>query len=106
MFKDFFKKKHKFLFNESENVACIVCDHVLNRTRDILFVTHDLDDGQWSFLCGGEDHEMRNYKLISLKQVIEIDESVNDLYEMPLGFGADRKKIGAKWEPFKQPEVE
>jgi hypothetical protein len=102
MLKKLFKKKRDFLFNESENVACIVCDHVINKQRDILLVTHDADDGQWGFLCGSEDHQIENYKLISLNHVIEIDESVNGLHDMPVGFGAEREKVGADWEPFKQ----
>lgn len=104
MFKRLFNNKPKFLFDESENVACIVCDHVINKHRDILLVTHDAEDGQWGFLCGAEDHEMVNYKLIAIKNAIEIDESVNELHDMPLGFGAERKKVGADWHIFKQTE--
>lgn len=102
MFGGLFNKKKEFKFNESENVACIVCDHIINTKRDIKYVTHDVEDGQWSFLCGEDDHEMANYKLVSLKNVIDLDLSVNDLYEMPLGYGAIRESKGMKWEPFKQ----
>ena len=99
-----FNKKPKFQFDESENVACIVCDHVINKQRDILLVTHDEEDGQWGFLCGADDHEMADYKLITLKNVIKIDESVNGLHDMPLGYGGERKKVGADWNVFKQTE--
>jgi len=102
MLKGLFNKKREFKFDENENVSCIVCDHVMNREREILLVTHDMGDGQWGFLCGEEDHNMENYKLISLKEVIEIDNSVNELYEIPLGFGATRGTQEQKWKPFKQ----
>ena len=101
MFNTLFSKKPEFLFDESENVACVVCDHVISKQRDILLVTHDAEDGQWGFLCGAEDHEMANYRLISLKNVIRIDESVNGLHDMPLGYGAEREKVGASWQAFK-----
>ena len=83
-------------------MACIVCDHVINENRDIHLVTHDLDDDQWGFLCGKDDHQIENYKLISLKQVTDIDQSVNELYNLPLGYGADRESITSTWNLFKQ----
>lgn len=100
---NFFKKKAnpRFQFNEAENTACIVCDHVVNKERPILYASHDADDGTWQFLCGQDDHNESNAKVISLKNVTEIDETINDLYEMPLGVGAEREKPGAKWIPFK-----
>ncbi|WP_295800744.1 DUF2185 domain-containing protein [Mucilaginibacter sp.] len=100
----FFKKKetpaNEFKFTESENTACFVCDHVMTKTRPILFATHEAEDGYWQFLCGQADHDDSNLKIISLKQATEIDASINDLYEMPLGIGADRKSTNDKWEPF------
>jgi hypothetical protein len=100
-----FKKKEKdnYKFNEPENTACFTCDHVLNRERPILYVSHD-KDGEWQFLCGESDHTEANGKIISLKNATEIDTSINDLFEMPLGVGAERDSIEGKWEPFKLPE--
>jgi len=90
-------KTYKFL--EPQNTACFVCDHVMNKLRPILYVTHEDED--WQFLCGHNDHTDSNIKIISLKQATEIDPSINDLYDMPLGIGADRKSIKDKWEPFR-----
>jgi len=97
-----FKKREQpnFRFTESENTACFTCDHVLNRERPILHVTRD-EDGDWQFMCGQNDHTEANAKIISLKQVTEIDQSVNDLFEMPLGVGADRASVNEKWQPFR-----
>jgi hypothetical protein len=36
-------------------------------------------------------------------QATEIDPSVNDLYEMPLGVGAERETEKDKWIPVKLP---
>ena len=91
-----------FKFDESKNVVCIVCDHVVNKERPIKLATHDDEDGQWGFLCGEAGHQMKNYMLISLTQIIDIDASVNDLYEMPMGYGATREEVGEEWKPFKQ----
>ena len=102
MFNLFNKKpKARYAFKEPENTACFVCDHVLNKQRPILYASHDDEDGTWQFLCGQNDHTEANAKLISLKQVTEIDETLNDLYEMPLGVGAERETITSKWQPFR-----
>ena len=104
----FFKKKKntEYRFQETENTACIVCDHVLNGKRPILHVTHDAEDGYWQFLCGQDHHEDTIAKLISLKQATELDSTINELFEMPLGFGAERNSIKDKWKLYKSTETE
>lgn len=92
----------EFKFNESKNVSCIVCKHIVKKERTINLVTHDEGDGQWGFLCGEPGHQTKDYMLISLSEVIKIDKSVNDLFEMPLGHCATREDINDKWKPFKQ----
>jgi hypothetical protein len=92
--------KNRFDFIEPENTSCFVCNHVFNHERDILYASHDVE-GDWQFLCGQEDHTEENAKIISLKNAAEIDQSINDLYEMPKGIGAERKTKKEKWKPFK-----
>jgi hypothetical protein len=100
MFGRIFRKKVKFKFSETKNTLCIACSHVLNYQSPILFVTHDREDSIWQFLCGGHAHQEDEAKIASLKKITEIDITVNDLYEMPIGFGAERDKVGDKWRPF------
>jgi hypothetical protein len=94
--------KNQFKFKDAENKACFTCNHVLNRERPILYVSHD-SEGDWQFLCGQEDHTEEDAKIISLKQATELDQTINDLYEMPVGFGAERKTVKDKWVPFRLP---
>ncbi len=98
-----FKKKDNstFKFAEPESTACFTCDHVFNRQREILYAVHDGEDGAWQFMCGESDHTESNGKLITLKQATEIDETINDLFEMPLGVGAERGSVKEKWKPFR-----
>ena len=65
-------KQREFKFKDSETTACIVCDHVLSKKRPILYATHE-SEGDWQFLCGQDDHTAENAKVISLKQVTELD---------------------------------
>jgi hypothetical protein len=95
------EKKSDYKFQDPENTACIVCEHVFNKERPILHVTHDSEDGCWQFMCGINDHDESNAKVISLKQATEIDTSINDLHEMPLGIGAERKTSNDIWKPYK-----
>ncbi|MBI9064477.1 MAG: hypothetical protein JEZ14_21000 [Marinilabiliaceae bacterium] len=38
----------------------------------------------WQFLCGEEDHTNDNIRVIGLGEVIELDESLNALFEIPV----------------------
>ena len=99
-----FKKKETsrpaFLFADPENTACFTCDHVINKSRPILLVTHEQEDGSWMFMCGKDDHETTNYKIVGLMEIVKIDNSINALHDMPLGCGADRETIKDKWNGY------
>ncbi len=101
MFSKLFKNKSKYKFSDPENTACIVCRHVLENNMPILYATHDEDDNMWQFLCGADNHENQDAKIISLLEATEIDPSINDLYEMPVGVGATREKMNEQWNPLK-----
>lgn len=70
----------------------ITTKEILSGERSITVVFHDLDDGMWQFLDDGELLEERA-AVISLEEIAEIDDSVNDIADLPLG-GAARKKSG------------
>lgn len=91
----------EYKFEDPENTACFVCDHVMNRQRPILYVAHFASDSYWQFTCGQSDHADENIKIISLLHATQIDNSINELYEMPLGVGAERNSINDQWEPFR-----
>lgn len=93
-------KETEFKFKESKTTASFVCNHVINKTKPILYVTHD-SEGYWEFLCGEDDHTEENIKVISLLQAVELDNTINDLHEMPINVGAKRRKMTEKWKPFK-----
>lgn len=94
------ENKTEFKFSDAENKAVFTCNHVTDDKSPILYVEHD-SEGDWQFLCGQNDHTEENAKIISLKQAVELDKSLNDLYKMPIGVGAERQEIGGKWNPFK-----
>ncbi|MCC6373058.1 MAG: DUF2185 domain-containing protein [Bacteroidia bacterium] len=93
-----------YTFSEPQNTACFTCDHVINKKRPILSVTHDAEDGSWQFMCGHDDHDESNAKVVSLKQITEIDNTINALSNMPLGCGADRESGNDEWQGYRLSE--
>lgn len=91
----------KFPFNEPENVAVFTCVHVLENGADICYVTHDEDDGAWQFLCG-KSHDESDARVVSLKNIVELDPSVGVLSNMPLGCGAARDGKASRWKGFRK----
>ena len=52
--------------------------------------------GMWQFLCG-KAHETDEAKLVSLKSVFDLDNSVGILKDMPCGYYAERKAQDDEW---------
>lgn len=91
----------KFPFNEPENLAVFTCVHVLEDGADICYVTHDEDDGSWQFLCG-QSHDESDARVVSLKNIVELDPSVGALSGMPEGCGAVRGGKASQWKGFRK----
>ncbi|MGF6907913.1 hypothetical protein [Fusobacterium sp. PH5-44] len=85
----------KFPFKDSENLAIFTCSHILEDEDDICYVTHDKDDGAWQFLCGKYDHVDSDARIVSLKNIFDLDSSIGILSDMLIGSGAirDSKKF-------------
>jgi len=75
-----------YSFEDPPNTACISCVHITKQGRDILFVSHDADDGVWQFLCGEEGHEVADSTVVGLGTICRIDPSLNRISDLPLGF--------------------
>jgi len=84
-------------FPDNLNTAVITTKYILEQQNPILYVYHYEDDGAWQF-SGSEDCEDRDYRVISLEEMTNIDNSVLELADMPLGFYAKRKDISSSWE--------
>lgn len=82
--------------NYFDKKSTITCCHILENGEPILYVSHDEDDGMWQFLCG-KAHETDEAKLVSLKSVFDLDNSVGILKDMPCGYYAERKAQDDEW---------
>ncbi|AFH60317.1 hypothetical protein ACVNS2_06455 [Paenibacillus caseinilyticus] len=83
-------------FEDPENVVVITIDRIMKRESPTLYVTHDEDDGTWQFLDGGEVKE-EEARLLSLKEMVNIDPSLTQLSDLPLGWIAWRDNQYSEW---------
>ena len=85
-----------FPFYDAPNTATIICCHIIDDGKPILYVSHDEDDGMWQFLCGSR-HDIDEARVVSLKEVFDLDNSVGVLKDMPCGYYAERKTQNDNW---------
>ncbi|MBI2285192.1 MAG: hypothetical protein HYU71_15885 [Bacteroidetes bacterium] len=68
---------------------------VVHDGMPIVYVVHD-KDGNWQFLSRGEVSES-DLMIISLKQMLEIDSSIEEILWIPEGIEAIREGPSKKW---------
>jgi hypothetical protein len=78
------------------NEAVFACQHVTKSRRPVLYVTHEESDGYWQFLCG-KRHIEKDVRMSCRGCIIARDHSLRDLADLPLGWRAVRKRVGAQW---------
>ena len=84
-------------FAETENTATITLKRIVDRTAPILLVSHDIDDGGWQFLDGGTANE-DDASIVSLGEILELDPTIRDVADLPLGWIAERTGVGKPWK--------
>ncbi len=85
-----------FPFSDSPDTAVFTCSHIVECGDSILYVSHDLEDGAWQFLCGKE-HNEDEARIVSLRYVFEMDPTIGKLKDLPPGYYAERLSKNDKW---------
>jgi hypothetical protein len=93
-------------FKDPANTACLMCEHVLSEHLPILYVSHEQDDGTWIFLCNVRDHDIGNNDilLVALHEAADLDRTIDQIADLPLGFIATRTAVGQPW--LKRPDLD
>jgi hypothetical protein len=90
-------KKKEWPFDEAPNVAVISDYRIVGKETWIYYVSHDVDDGAWQFHgpdgFAGEEQAV----VVSLKSILDLDDSIAELADLPLGWCAWRKSKSGKW---------
>ena len=58
---------------DAQNTETITCCHVLEGKRDVLYASHDEEDGMWQFLCG-EAHKQDDGRIIFISYFWRINQ--------------------------------
>ncbi len=83
-------------FGDPANVASLTVRQVTHGGQPILLVAHDASDGMWQFLTGGP-LRMADAMIVSLRHVFNLDPTVGELADLPLGWTAERPAVGQPW---------
>ena len=89
-------KNSKWKFSDTEDTAVFTTKQVSTGNMQILYVSHDGEDGSWEFY--GKSVDMKNAILIPLKKIVELDKTVNDLSDLPCGWIATRNSKNDPWK--------
>ncbi|WP_216726463.1 DUF4262 domain-containing protein [Hymenobacter siberiensis] len=92
-----------FKFREERNVAVFTTRQVLEGLP-ILRVVHEAD-GTWQFLCDTTT-DVADLKIVCLDHIVELDASVNGLFQLNYGWTAWRETIEDDWETWEDPDEE
>lgn len=83
-----------FKFREAKNLGIFTTRQWLELNKPILRVIHD-EDGDWQFLTG--DQLPEDIRLVCLEEMVLKDTSLNDIFDLDYGEGAERDSLGGKW---------
>jgi hypothetical protein len=83
-------------FDQPPNCAVISLRSIVFGGVPILHVTHDADDHGWQFL-DGRDVAMDDAAVVSLEEIVRLDQTVVEVADLPPGWIAWREAKSALW---------
>ncbi|MEI7492178.1 MAG: hypothetical protein WCK92_12320 [Bacteroidota bacterium] len=91
-------KRNNYGFKTSLNTAVFTTKFVLNENKVITKVSHYKEDGAWEFFSDDEFIEFEKVaKLVSLEEILDLDPSIKDLFNLKEGYQAIRMSLKDKW---------
>lgn len=88
-------------FSDPKNLSVITPKQIVYDGDPILHVSHDIDDEGWQFLGWGDAIE-KDAMVVALSEMVEIDPSIIELADLPLGWHAWRKSQQEPWQRSKE----
>ncbi len=85
-------------FEDAEATVSISLRSIVEHGAAILFVTREADDGVWQFMDGSEYPRETDARVLSLRHVVEIDPSIEQIADLPRGWCAWREAPDAPWQ--------
>jgi hypothetical protein len=86
-------------FSDVPNTAVIANRKIVTLGEWIAYVTHDLDDGMWQFHTSDpEPPSEEDAMIVSLGNVFQLDSTISELANLPVGWHAWRVSREAPWQ--------
>lgn len=85
-------------FKEDLNMAVFTTKYVLDKRSPILCIFHYKEDGAWQF--SGDEKNLVNddFRVISLREMINIDDSVLEVADLSSGYLVYRPSVDQTWQ--------
>ena len=83
-------------FKDPTNMSVFSIQQIVFGKQPILHVTHDADDGSWQFL-GTETPSESDLVVVGLEEICDLDPSIKELADLPVGWEAWRSEKTAVW---------
>ncbi|MFZ6758630.1 hypothetical protein ACO0K9_15610 [Undibacterium sp. Ji50W] len=87
-------------FDISYDTVVITSTYVTAEKMPLLYISHDFDEEEgdvWQFHCGNGDYTANRMQLVRLETIINLDPTVIDVADLPVGYGAKRLSIDQPW---------
>jgi len=83
-------------FPTDPHAKAYVCRHLFEQSHPVLLVSRA--DGDWCFLCGGfHADDASEYRVVGIGHVIDSDNTLLELYDLPADWEAERKSAASPW---------
>lgn len=85
-------------FSDPPNVAVIANKRIVHDGDWIAYVSHDVEDGAWQFHIGDRNAlNESDAAVVSLRSIVQLDPTIVELADLPLGWEAWRESKDSKW---------
>jgi hypothetical protein len=85
-------------FQDPPNVAVIVNRRIVEDGDLVAYVSHDESDGGWQFHVSDSPGLNENDAMVvSLRNMVQLDPTLSDLADLPLGWHAWRESKDSRW---------
>jgi hypothetical protein len=84
-------------FEDGKNVMVLTTKKIMKENSSIVYVSHDEEDGMWQF-HEGSDIGIDDAMVVSLEEVVSRDNTIKELYNLPLGWIAWRDAKNSEWK--------
>ncbi len=92
------KRRTKNLEKIDDTLMCKACLHILYEGEYVRKVIRSNGSPQFKLLCSSPDHHYSDFQVVPLKQVMELDGSLNYVQEIKVGEIAVRDGLSSKWK--------